>query len=229
VIAWIAEADRRSSGKTPPTPAPRINSPKGRFGCRMRRAAEVGPAEQFTNHQVIRKGAFDQGRATAITSVTCLAPRNAWILIGPSGQLRTEFPDLRPPKGPGGQDLPSAGGGHQNKSGYGTLTPSKRNLTPNPLVERVIFGAAETCAGCRDLPRLTRDELGYALYRAVSDVKADLPRAEATVSHFKRKRCAATLGSWRRFRRAIAAPSARASIHRCASEASRSPGASANR
>jgi hypothetical protein len=90
VIAWIAEADRRSSGKTPPTPAPRINSPKGRFGCRMRRAAEVGPAEQFTNHQVIRKRAFDQGRATAITSVTCLAPRNAWILIGPSGQLRTE-------------------------------------------------------------------------------------------------------------------------------------------
>jgi hypothetical chaperone protein len=36
----------------------------------------------------------------------------------------------------------------------------------------------------RDLLRLIRDELGYALYRAVSEAKADLSRAETTVLRF---------------------------------------------
>ena len=44
-----------------------------------------------------------------------------------------------------------------------------------------------------------------------------------------RKRCSATLGPFRRFRALVAAPSATASIHRCASVASRSRGVSAGR
>jgi hypothetical protein len=57
VIAWIAEADRRSSGKTPTNTGSAINSPKGRFGCRMRHAAEVAP-----NRAIYKSTGYPQTR-----------------------------------------------------------------------------------------------------------------------------------------------------------------------
>jgi hypothetical chaperone protein len=61
------------------------------------------------------------------------------------------------------------------------------SLMRAPRTMRDIEAVARTAqypGRLRDLLRLIRDELGYALYRAVSEVKAELSRAETTVLCF---------------------------------------------
>jgi hypothetical chaperone protein len=56
-----------------------------------------------------------------------------------------------------------------------------------PRVPRDIEGvarAAEYPDRLRAPPRLIRDEIGYASYRTVSEVKAELSRAETAVPRF---------------------------------------------
>jgi hypothetical chaperone protein len=61
------------------------------------------------------------------------------------------------------------------------------SLMRAPRTMRDIEAVARTAqypGRLRDLLRLIRDELGYALYRTVSEVKADLSRAQTTVLRF---------------------------------------------